>query len=812
MTAHEDVESRTFFRDRPFRNLCLRSPYRRDNFSRNSLKNSMRRCFPLLVPLLCFALPGFSQTFTLSGTVLDASTGEPLVAANIRVSGTTKGTISNSQGVYRLALEHGRHTILFSFLGYKMDTLHVNLERNTEHHVRLQPFPIQLSEIVVTAEDPAYYIMRKVIENKKRWADSLKSYQFDAFTRQVIRRDTAIATIMESYSTGYWQVGDTLREVVRQKRQTENIPGSANFVSVGGVLNFYQDEIRFAGFRFVGPTAPDAFDYYEFKLEKTRDRGGVPLYTILAAPRTRLVPLFRGSLNVIGDTYALVGVDVSPNEALSFPFLSTFEFRYAQQFDLYENIYWMPVDIRVKGWAEIGMMGLSFPKLGFDQVSSVYEYRINVQIPDSVFKKPRRVVLAEADKFDSLFWAQREVLPLTPEEQGAYKTLDSTQSLDKQFQPSGPLSLLGSPLLWYIERVDLRFNRIEGLFFGLNHDLDSLTNRIRLFGSGGYGFSDKKSKLSLGGEFFPDSLRRYSLGFEIYKSLEPIPDERFYNSAAITAGALLDKSDYRDYFYSRGWRIFLRTRPMAKLSLRFDYMKEDHRSAIQRTNYSFFSRSDLYRPNPIITEGSLRALKISARYGESAVPLGLIARDFAELELEHSLQSSPGGGFNYTRFAFRGELHLQTYSRRFLFPPLLSVHLSAGTSRGSLPPQRLFSLESRYSGYAPFGVLRSGGVKEFSGNKMVLLSIEHNFRSTPFLALNIPFLYKNSVELVLHGTAARTWGPTSTTFPVSQRTVGWFTEAGFGINRLFSFFRLDYTYRFARPRNSFVSLGIARLL
>ncbi|MCX6142646.1 MAG: hypothetical protein NTZ35_05435, partial [Ignavibacteriales bacterium] len=133
----------------------------------------------------------------------------------------------------------------------------------------------------------------------------------------------------------------------------------------------------------------------------------------------------------------------------------------------------------------------------------------------------------------------------------------------------------------------------------------------------------------------------------------------------------------------------------------------------------------------------------------------------------------------------------------------------AGASTGTLPPQRFFSLESRYDGVGPFGVLRAGDVKEFAGDRFVSLSVEHNFRSVPFLLLDIPFLYRNSIELIVHGTVAQTWS--SSTPPFGKTTNGWYSEAGMGLSRLFSLFRLDVSYRFMQPRGFFLTFGVAQI-
>ena len=762
-----------------------------------------------LIPLI--AEISASQVVTISGIVRDAVTRTPLPSANVRVLGTSKGTVANAVGVYKLSLDQGDYTVVYSFIGYYSDTLRRSLTRSIEYSPALQPTAIQMAEVVITSEDPAMAIMRKVIEYKKQWSQTLKSYEFEAFTRMVLRRDTAIAMIAESYTTGYWQKGDTLREIVKQKRRTENLPGTGNIAVGGTVVNFYDDDVRFVGYQFVGPTSPDAFDYYDFKLEKTRVRDDKPVYTITVIPKSRILPLFKGKIDVVGDIYALVGVDIEPNEAFTMPLVSELELHYTQQFGLYENKYWMPMDVRLSGSFEIGVPGFNFPRFIAEQASVLYDYRINRQLPDSIFSKPRITELQGAQKFDSLFWAHHDVLPLTNEEQHAYKTLDSTQSLDIQFRPTGAaMTFSAGGSLGFLSYLNIRYNRVEGPFLGLNYSRDSVISRLSLNGAAGYGFIDKKPKFTFGGSLFLDAGRRYKMGVEGYREFENIPDERYYPSLVIALGALFTKNDYRDYYYADGWRTFIEAKPLRRLSIRLLYKNEDQSIAVKLTDFSIFDKSKPFRSNPRIVEGTMRSLTIKARYGDEPVPFGLTTQNSAEVEIEHSNPELLASAFDFTRLIFRGEIRINTYSDRLLFPPALNLKLTAGISSGTLPPQRIFALESRYDGVGPMGVLRGGEVKEFTGHRFVALTAEHNFRSTPFLILNIPYLYKNSIELILHGTVAQTWS--SSPLPFGATTNGWYSEAGVGISRILSFLRFDFTYRFAQPRGLFVTLGVAQII
>jgi len=766
--------------------------------------------FVLALLLLQFAVSP-SQTFTITGLVRDGSTRESLVAANVRIDGTTRGTISNADGIFRLSLLPDHYTIIVSFIGYRADTLLINLDRDLRYDVILVPVAISLSEIVVTDEDPAYRIMRKVIESKKQWQEHLRSYQFEAFTRQVLYRDTSIASIMESYTTGFWQQGDTLREIVRQKRQTENVPFSGNFATVGGIVNFYDDEIRFSGFTFVGPTSPEAFEYYLFKLEGTRKVGEAEFYTIRMTPDSRLTPLFAGTVTVAGDSYSLVGIDVKPNESYRIPFVSELNVSYAQQFTLIDTSFWMPADIRLRGSAEIGLMGFSFPKIGFDQVSAIYEYRINALIPDSLSGKSRRIAAPDAEVYDSAYWAQTEVLPLTNEQQDAYEELDSTQSLDKQFRPSGPLMALDAVGNGVFQYADLRFNRAEGLFAGVDVDFDSAAQNLRLWARAGYGLSDKRAKWGVGAEWYFDHRRHWSAGLEAFSDIDHFPDGGFYETFFVTFSSLMYKTDQRDYFYRRGGRVFLTGHLASQLRLTLSYVNEQHWVAKQRTDFSFFFRSSSYRPHPIAQNGSLRSIRIDGRLGQDPVVFGLVSRNFLDASVEHAMPSALGSDFSFTRISVVGEATFPAFLTRNLFPPALTARVSAGASRGVLPPQRIFTLEGRSVVYGPFGLLKGARLMEFAGDTFVALSIEQNFRSIPFLALDIPFLYENSLEVVLHGSVAHSTVRPGTSLPYGNPTPGWYSEAGVGLSRLFGLLRVDLTHRFTEPGGFFVTFAAARI-
>ncbi|MGD8307183.1 MAG: carboxypeptidase-like regulatory domain-containing protein, partial [Ignavibacteria bacterium] len=61
----------------------------------------------------------FAAGGKIGGTVNDATTGEPLIGANIVLQGTTMGAATNELGVYSITnIPEGEYVLVVSFIGY----------------------------------------------------------------------------------------------------------------------------------------------------------------------------------------------------------------------------------------------------------------------------------------------------------------------------------------------------------------------------------------------------------------------------------------------------------------------------------------------------------------------------------------------------------------------------------------------------------------------------------------------------------------------------------------------------------------------
>ncbi|MGA7161351.1 MAG: DUF5686 family protein [Bacteroidota bacterium] len=767
---------------------------------------------PAYVPLIAFA-----QSLNIaSGIVLDASSNKPLPAATIRVAGSSnKGTITNERGQFQLLLSSGDSVLVVSYLGYRSDTLSASASRKVDLRALLQPEAIKMSEVVVTDEDPAIEIIRRAIESKPKWMGALKTFQCEAYSRLTIDFDTAIAAITESYMTLYWRANDSLREVVRQKRQTKNLSMGDIVNRVGQVTNFNDDTVVTGGYKFIGPTSPNAFSYYDYKLIRTRSMDGLDIYDIEVIPRSRLRPLFRGTISISERSYAVIGVDLEPNEAYAIPLLKDVSFHFLQQFRLYENRFWMPADYRVRGRASVNLMGFSLLKFSFVRYVVMSDYIINPTFADSVAKLPRLTVPPEATRFDSTYWKEHPMLPLNVDEEAAYKTLDSSETLEMQIGRRAKSLNAITNTLTGLSYVDLRFNRVEGLFLGGKFDLDSATNFLAVRGGLGYSVDDRRWKYSGGATYFVTPQRSIGIGGDVYRKLDNRPDEGYYSDFEILVGTLFSKDDYRDYFLTRGWHGFvegnlLRTTDPPDVRMQLGYTDEAETSLKSITEFSFVDRDRAYRINPPIVDGTLRALTFNADYGNETQYLFSNPYLTAHTAFEYSSKSLLNSDFGFTRLSGGLKAKFPTYDLSLFFNPTLSIAFSGGILTGDRLPQRLFNLESSYEGTAWFGVLRAAGVKEFSGDRFVLLSVEHNFRRLPFLASGIPFLYNSNLELILFGSVAQTWLSPSPLagLPTFKTTNGWYYEGGASISRILDILRVDLTWRGIAPRGLALTLGI----
>ncbi len=93
-----------------------------------------------------------ADRFTLSGFVRIAESGEELIGASVFATGTKSGVSTNSYGFYSLSLPKAKYAIRFEAMGYKEQSVNIDLDRNIRMDVELETQPLLMDSVVVTAE------------------------------------------------------------------------------------------------------------------------------------------------------------------------------------------------------------------------------------------------------------------------------------------------------------------------------------------------------------------------------------------------------------------------------------------------------------------------------------------------------------------------------------------------------------------------------------------------------------------------------------------------------------------------------------
>lgn len=753
----------------------------------------------------------------------DAGTGEPLPAATILLEGSYRGTITNPEGHFSIITDELPVVLTIRYIGFETETVEVDEATDFPVPVSLSPSVTEMDEIVVTDRDPGLTIMERVIERKKIWRAELENYQVEAHTRQVLENDTSIVSISESRSIAYWDAQRGHREVQLSARQTSNLTEEQNFAGVSYLPNFYDDDIEIAGYRMVGITHPDALSFYHFRLLETLQMDGKPVYKIEVTPRRIRQPVFEGIAYVLGRDYALLEVDLKPNEIVSFPPpVQDFDLSYRQQFSNYGRDFWLPVDMRAEGVVRIGMVGLQFPSMKFRQVSRLSGYEVNTAIPDSVYEGNEVLVKADSSQAEIQF-RQIEQVPLTSEERRAYETIDSTQTLEEAFKPEGFLARMAERderdgregFLGDVGRVlpdglgiRGRFNRTDGFHLGLKYERRFHSAGLTVRGFSGYSFYS--GDWDYGGEAEQRLFEAGRSRFSFMAGYKTVTDTRFpsllYTKGMNSITTLLGSEDYFDYFRNESLYGGLKIEDVlpgayAELTARHELHRSFDRDDVY--DYSLFGWHKTRRENRGIEEGTLNSFRMKLGYGTSSYDYGISGRRAFQISGEWS-DGAFGSDFDFLNAAMSLDWNFRTFYPRRLFANTLDLHLSAGKAFGDLPLQRFGAVDGSLFRFTPFGSLKTRQGIPYEGSRYWLATAEHNFRTLPFEFLGLKALADRGWGIILFGGAG--YADADGKYPDSDRLMtsdGVHTEIGASLNSIFGIFRLDFAKRLDEPGTYF---------
>ena len=104
------------------------------------------------------------QSFTISGTVKDAGTGETLIGASVVLTNAKAAkSLTNAYGFYSINVPEGTYKMSVSFVGYVTDTAMLVIDKSQQLIIGLQTNQAQLEAVVVSSKKKNENISRAIM-------------------------------------------------------------------------------------------------------------------------------------------------------------------------------------------------------------------------------------------------------------------------------------------------------------------------------------------------------------------------------------------------------------------------------------------------------------------------------------------------------------------------------------------------------------------------------------------------------------------------------------------------------------------------
>ncbi|HTS44920.1 MAG TPA: DUF5686 family protein [Puia sp.] len=488
-----------------------------------------------------------SQKVTISGIIKDAMSKQVLGSVSVSTK-NGNGITSDSSGFFSIEVDRLPVQLLFTFIGYKAQTITVKQFRTDSVKkdtlvVMMQSTSSLLGEVVITSNKKAHYknkgnpaveLIRKVIANKNKnrpeHYDYVEYEQYEKLHLALSKFPEKVANslLLRKYHFLFENVDSTTIEgkaliPVYMEEKLSNIyyrkspekkkvmvlaqkqVSYGDFVDNGGLsaflgrlytdINIYEDNILLFTNEFLSPIADAAPSLYRFYLRDTiRDETGRKFVRMYFTPRNTNDFLFRGEMMITLDSdYAVqkVSMYISPRINLNF----VRQMQIDQDFEKNEDGRYHEVKSTVM--AEAAPSKDRGGGLFGERLISIKNYKTHLARGNDFYKGPSEVIMDGATERADSFWTSRRHDSLTTAEAKSYKNIDSLRNMPSFQRLMNWIVLLASGYIkvgkFEIGPVNsfYSFNPVEGnrVKFG-GRTTPKLSTRIYFEGYGAYGFMD----------------------------------------------------------------------------------------------------------------------------------------------------------------------------------------------------------------------------------------------------------------------------------------------------------------------------------
>jgi hypothetical protein len=261
----------------------------------------------LLIPISVFAT-------VISGYIFDCSASSPLVGVNIKVNGYGYGTISNSEGYFRLAIPENckGETMQISCIGYRSFEVNITeLAGKAAKKYCMEEDRVALSEITVIPDNTLLSLLTKAYKSIPENYPDFPT-RFQGFFREGLKmKDGPFLEFSEAILKGY-KTSYSLKTIgqISIERSRKNIfPGrdTINMVKFyGGPFMPHKLDIVHSRKEFIQPSN---FKDYKYQLEQEVLYDGKPAFRIAFAPKENERGIAKGTFLIDNETLAYIQFD-----------------------------------------------------------------------------------------------------------------------------------------------------------------------------------------------------------------------------------------------------------------------------------------------------------------------------------------------------------------------------------------------------------------------------------------------------------------------------------------------------------------------
>lgn len=285
----------------------------------------MKNIFLFYLVTSSFILLNFNQTITaqtlqeykeIKGKIIDESSKNVLIFADILIKDTNISTITNSNGMFVLKVPDSliNKPLVISHLGYHKKEISITSFENNSNIV-LTPAITELGEIEVKSFRDAETLLKLTLKTRNSIYNT-NNILMTAFYRETIKKRNKNASLSEAilqinkqpYSNSKYDGIDLIKS--RKNTDYTRLDTLALKLQGGPFSNLYTDIIKYPEFIFTYEDLP----LYDFSFDKSTQINNNMVYVINFKQKPEIIePLYYGKLYIDAETLALTNAFYSLN-------------------------------------------------------------------------------------------------------------------------------------------------------------------------------------------------------------------------------------------------------------------------------------------------------------------------------------------------------------------------------------------------------------------------------------------------------------------------------------------------------------------